>query len=480
MPFSMHKQDGKYCVINDDTKAVKKCYPTKQPALDYMKTLYTNVPEAGKKDFDGWIYEYQISQSQANYNAVGGDATKACANCQYFDSPNGCLVVHGDISPTGVSALWREKEVYTPEPMAVEVTNWPESPGEAGDPPNLTFIAKKWWDNLWGAKTIATEVIEAADKLKPIYLTKDLDGRMRAHMLMSNNFQDRHGQIIPEVVHQAYIDWADQHKQYPEFQVWHMGSKSRWGEADCVTRIANFTLVSGPVDPGKEPLAEAFANDPNTGVSNGYYAIYTPDRKEFLAWYPFEASALPLSHTANVWSCDALGLESEGFVLKPEHKALLVSKGVDEKFLDEMEKDILARGNNVAAGGIASKSTEGDTTGTPAVTVDPTTSLIINAVGMAIGKAVEPINSRLAALEEGQKSLAKQQEKSQDDLVADQILARASGVGFKATESNNNILDPNAMPDGQAVNQQQEWLGSELDKILAANGVALPTNQGGN
>jgi hypothetical protein len=481
MPFSIRKQEGKYCVINDDTKAVKKCYPSKAPAVDYMKALYANVPEAGKKDFDGWIYEYQISQSQANYNPVGGDGAKACANCQYFDSPNGCLVVSGDISPTGVSALWREKEVYTPEPMSVEVTNWPEQ-GAAGDPPNLAEIAKKWWDNLWGGKP-TTEIEEGIKGLRPVYLSKDSDGRMRAHLVVSNNFEDRHDQVIPEVIHQRAIDFLERTNLHPEFQVWHMGTKSRWGEADLVTRTGNFTVFHGPVDPGKEALAEAFAKDRNTGVSNGYYATYTPDRKEFVAWYPYEASVLPLSHTANVWSCNPEVLESEGYLVKAEHKALLIGKGVPETFLDEMEKDILAQGQRVTAGGVGSKAVEGEPASTPApanLGLDANTTMIINAVGTALGSAMKPVYERLDAIEQGQKSIQQQQTKTQDELVAEQILSRVgAGQGFKATETPGNIIDVNAMPDGQATSRHQEWLGEEIDKVLAANGVAIP-QQGGN
>lgn len=477
MPFSIRKSGNEYCVVNSDTGDKKGCHPTKAKAVQQLKALYANVPEAGKKDFNGWVYEYQIDQADAEYDPIGGmTGGEACANCRHFDSPNGCLIVRGDISPVGHSRFWEAIPVYTPEPMPVEITNWAEQ-GQSGSNPEILAVARKWWDSLWNDNKPARVGNEAADKLKPIYLTKDIDGRMQAHMLMSNNFEDRTGQTVPEAVHQETINWIRRTGLYPEFQVWHMGTKSRWGQADHIDRIGNFTLVSGPVDPGKELLAEAFAKDPNTGVSNGYYAIYTPDRKDFLAWYPFEASALPLSHTANVWSCDALALESEGFLLDPQYKATLIAKGFDEKFIDEMEKDIITRGQRAAAQGVGSKSTEGETPATPpAVTgLDANTTLLINAVGTAIGKALEPITARLGVLEEGQKSITKQQEKSQDDLVADQILARVgtASVGFKATESSDNVpmvIDPNSMPD-QALTPKQEWLNEQLEGVLAQHGL---------
>lgn len=478
MPFSIKKTGNEYCIINDDTGKQRFCHPTRQAAVKQLKALYANVPEAGKKDFNGWVYEYQIDQKDAEYEPLGGTATQACANCHHFDSPNGCLVVRGDISPTGLSRFWEPIKEYEPEPLPVEVTNWPEQ-GESGDPPNLAFIAKKWWDNLWGNKVPE----EGVKGLRPVSLTRDSDGRMRAHLVVSNNFEDRHDQVIPEVVHQRAIDFLERANLHPEFQVWHMGTKSRWGEADLVTRTGNFTVFHGLVDPGKEALAEAFAKDRNTGVSNGYYATYTPDRKEFLAWYPYEASVLPLSHTANVWSCSPEVLESEGYLMKAEHKSILIGKGVDEKFLDEMEKDILAQGQRVTAGGVGSKAVDGETPPAPATGLeglDANTTMIINAVGTALGSAMKPVYERLDAIEQGQKSIQQQQTKSQDDLIAETILSRVgAGQGFKATETPGNILDPNVMPDGQATSQKQEWLGAEIDKVLAANGVAIP-QQGGN
>ncbi len=54
---------------------------------------------------DFWeVMERQISQELANYNPVGGDNERACANCQwYVAQTNSCVVVSGYPQPI----VWR-------------------------------------------------------------------------------------------------------------------------------------------------------------------------------------------------------------------------------------------------------------------------------------------------------------------------------------------------------------------------------------
>lgn len=63
----------------------------------------------------------QKTQQDVNYNSVGGDQTKACANCQWFISPDKCVVVQNypmPITPNGVSDLWAARSI--PEDMMKE------------------------------------------------------------------------------------------------------------------------------------------------------------------------------------------------------------------------------------------------------------------------------------------------------------------------------------------------------------------------
>ncbi len=460
MPYILKQQGDKFCVFNKTTGENKGCSPDKASATKHMRLLYgIENGSISNKSFTGYMDEFQYDQEQVNYRPLSNTENTACANCQYFDSPDGCYLVQGDVSPTGLCDEWKAQIKVTPQPIPVEVTNW--SAGVKG--------IKEWFSNLFDKPATA----EPPVGFRPIRLTKDLDGTTRATIVFSNNFEDRHDQIIPEVVHNSYIEWADRTKLYPEFQIGHLGTKSRWGQADCVTRIGNFTLASGPVDSGKEAIAEALANDPETGVSNGYYALYTEDRKEFLAWYPYEVSALPLVASANVWHGNEHILIQEGFLMKPEHKALLTAKGVDPNMLTEIENDILAQGARVTASGIAAKSDDGagDTAPAAQVNNDPITATALTTV---LTTVLAPFANRLSKLEQGQQSLEAVGKKSKDDLIADEILARVGGLpqGFKATESTDNLATPELI-GGEPIDQGFDWLGKDIDAALAAGGLKV-------
>jgi hypothetical protein len=61
----------------------------------------------------------QMSQQEAGYDPLGAiknGGTKGCANCRWFIEPGACLVVSGEITPTGVSNQWvAEPAEGTPE-----------------------------------------------------------------------------------------------------------------------------------------------------------------------------------------------------------------------------------------------------------------------------------------------------------------------------------------------------------------------------
>src|SRR5688572_16927515 len=56
-----------------------------------------------KKGYVESLYDVdlaQVSKTTAGYDDYGAKAGKGCANCQFFMSPDTCLVVAGDVSPT--------------------------------------------------------------------------------------------------------------------------------------------------------------------------------------------------------------------------------------------------------------------------------------------------------------------------------------------------------------------------------------------
>jgi hypothetical protein len=48
MPWHISEQDGKYCVVKNDTNETVTCHDTRQQALDHIAALYANVPDATK------------------------------------------------------------------------------------------------------------------------------------------------------------------------------------------------------------------------------------------------------------------------------------------------------------------------------------------------------------------------------------------------------------------------------------------------
>lgn len=65
MPYSIHKRDGKFCVVAKDTGKTAGCHASQKEALAQMRALYVNVPEARKgseddDDSNDWLAELEV------------------------------------------------------------------------------------------------------------------------------------------------------------------------------------------------------------------------------------------------------------------------------------------------------------------------------------------------------------------------------------------------------------------------------------
>jgi hypothetical protein len=66
----------------------------------------------------------KIPQDEAQYEALGGTDTEACANCRWFISPNNCGIVASwpdNIAPTGRSDRWEAVPVVERDPLKVVI-----------------------------------------------------------------------------------------------------------------------------------------------------------------------------------------------------------------------------------------------------------------------------------------------------------------------------------------------------------------------
>jgi len=65
MPWHIEEQDDEYCVIQDDTGEVERCYPNRDDALALLRALYANVEEASKMLRRSFPFELKSLDDQA-------------------------------------------------------------------------------------------------------------------------------------------------------------------------------------------------------------------------------------------------------------------------------------------------------------------------------------------------------------------------------------------------------------------------------
>ena len=136
------------------------------------------------------VMDVQLGQDAANYNSIGGTDERACGNCQWFLTPNKCVVVKGfpdPINPNGLSDLWRQR--VTEEEFVMPVRIVEEQTADASVPPyeptkigGLEFKVPKGL--LEKAKNAVMNIIkgghqEAIAPAKPLTIFKDEDGDLR-------------------------------------------------------------------------------------------------------------------------------------------------------------------------------------------------------------------------------------------------------------------------------------------------------------
>lgn len=200
-------------------------------------------------------------------------------------------------------------------------------------------LASKIVNGIKGLFDKPTSPVEAG----PITCIKQQDGRVRVMMRMSNMFKDRHGEIITSEAHKEYEAYVSRSGDFPVFKLWHWPA-SRWGQADLVSFDDGFLTVSGLADEGKEYIAESLASQKDIGVSHGFRGI-SIQGKGYIDWYrTFEASPLPRSEAANVWTAYMIAKSwKDNMGLADKHKTWFANLGVPEEIIhswDTSNKEI--------------------------------------------------------------------------------------------------------------------------------------------
>lgn len=285
-------------------------------------------------------------------------------------------------------------------------------------------------------------------------ITKDAKGEMRWFGFVSGNFKDRDKEIFPADVHDEYVGYVDKTKDYPELWLWHTPG-TRFGVADFVDVMSGFVFMTGPIDKGKEAIAEAVAAMPDQGMSHGFKFHYR-EPGVIGVYRTFEASVLPLTHAAFPWT--SIQILTKEIGMKPEKRQYLeqvLGKERVEQLLGQA--DTLQK--SLVAAGIEWKEFDPNPAPPPAPAAKPedlTAAFKETAEYKALAAIPDALvrlakdhadvtaifDASIKALQEENKALKDQVGQKQDDLLRGLLTRRAHTPAAPASKSKDNLLDP--------------------------------------
>ncbi|KKN78097.1 hypothetical protein LCGC14_0353240 [marine sediment metagenome] len=445
------------------------------------------------------VYDRQITQEFANYNTLGGTAEKACANCQWYIAPSGCVVVQSSpepIVPNGLSNQWKERVRPTSMiPIPVVVVDMPEGqsdisdkPSEGGPLPSNVEPKPKPVEETTITITVprslkATLLSKLATVLATVRGTtpattgsdltiepgqsfvtfKDMNDQWRWFAWTSNKFRDRDNppEIFEDSAHKDYVEYLDEGGKFPELWLWHQPG-TRWGQADWVDYSDGLLMHSGTIDPGFEDAAKAISDQKDWGVSHGYHYLHSDEKNGIIGWYrDFELSPLPMRAAANVWTGIAMlkkELGEMGFNKdKRETLVGMIGEDIVAKF-EGNSKDLVAELDRLGVEYKGLDLFDGKEDGADT----PTGAIDYKQLGEEAAKALAALPA-FTALTEGVDSIKEEVtgvkarldllEKTDDEKIAakmaPQVKVGSTNGGYKASSSGDNIVDK----DGDAAKE---------------------------
>lgn len=369
-------------------------------------------------------------------------------------------------------------------------------------------VIKEWW------KSIKSED-EQDNKIKPFTLYKDNSGNLRYFLIYSNNYIDKHKEILSEEAHKEYVEWVDETGAYPELQLWHCGPKSAIGRDDFVDYVDGFAICSGTIYSDKESIAIAAAKQ-DIGVSHGFVGL-RPElgAKWYKAYRSFERSILPRNEEANVWTSYVLNSKERGLEMpiSDKKKAWFKSIGVPDTAIAAFESGIKDADTALKTLGIEYKE-EASTVPAPASTTVNNDSGKKDLIGHVVGdggtipannsekgaaqpdiigvvtilaKGLDTTNSNIDKLAESLKTLAMQVNaiaqpiQKQAEEIAASTFEAAVTSGLKnahlASQSDKNLVTSSE----KAAVDKNAWMGGGFaDLINKQVGGALGIPTGGS
>lgn len=329
-----------------------------------VKKEATVVVEATKGYISGWDAEMrQVPQDVAEYDPFGAKSGKGCASCQWFVSPDSCVLVHGDIAPGGLSKYFTPRVKYETPPLDVKVVAWDVPVNVKSAPEKEPLITRL-------GKAVKS-FLGLTPEPKPFMVFRDTDNNLRFLVTYSNVFQDRAKEILSTDSHEKYVAWVTKSGLYPELQLWHCGSDSAIGQADWVDFCDGFCHASGLIKKEYEALAEKLAES-DLGVSHGFIGLKQLENSNVYSEYmTFEISLLPREAAANIYLNTLVSPNSKEYVMpfSEQKKAWLKAQGLGDDVITAWENNSKALGDTLKGMNVEYKSSdEGEV---PATTETP-------------------------------------------------------------------------------------------------------------
>lgn len=411
------------------------------------------------------VEERKLSQDAAGYNPVGMQDNKACANCNWFVlEENACVVVAGDISPTGLSNLFREKLPVVQQPIPVTVVKEHKPEGI------LAKVGGALAQLKGKLRASETPVQAAFDQFfdgtgAPFALYETEDGTTRFLSRASNNFKDRENQTIYEAAHKEYVQWADNTGLYPPLLWWHIPG-ARLGQVDWMDYSDGFLCASGTILPEMVPVVTKAMENGNLGMSHGYYPLLVDQQGDILQYRGFEQSILPLQNAANIWnSFPMLKDMEEGMAITAKKRESLKALGVTDEQIDAFDAVNTAAVKALTDAGIEYKEVESEQQ-----SVLPELTMLTGAVtqlATAVTQQGAQLTQFIAAQEATNKDFAafkEVQEKSFEERMEEVYKSKVAThpAGFVASESSTNV-------DGVVNPQTKELAEKEFFSVFVEN-----------
>lgn len=406
----------------------------------------------------------QVSQDEAQYNPIGMTSERACANCNWFvPGSDACVIVAGDIVPTGISKFWLEKFVYTPDPMPVIIVK-----DEAKGPlsslySHIAETMKTLWPEVRQSVITAEVQKQVIISEQPNGFTtfRDKEDNLRFFGWGSNNFKDKHKEIIPEIAHKEFVEWCDTTKTYPELWLWHVPG-TKYGQIDMLDTSDGFLVLSGTIDKDKEAIAEAQANL-GVGMSHGMKCIIQKDGTIVL-YRSYEFSTLPMDSTAAIPGSTGFEILSEGDEMgfSEKKKTFLKQVGFSDEQVVGFETKTAEMSASLKALGYEWKEGEDAGTVLPAGVVNISIKEELAPFLQTQGQLIEAVTVMAAKLKELQVS--------DDEKIATVFTAKFAEMkeAFSPTSSAKNLTQEKQ----EDRKKDDGWFGDVMANVLDPMGAS--------